>query len=74
MERIVRLRMEEDDSIDHLNKLFDKGWKTIFTLPYKGTEFRNQFLIGLEMNEEDWDSHRFDVDDDEDTDDEKEMQ
>lgn len=63
MERVVRLRTEDDESIEKLNALYDKGWKTIFTLPYKGAEFRNQFLIGLEMADEDWEGEKWAVDD-----------
>lgn len=68
MEKLVRLRLEDDLSIEKANALLDKGWLTQSIIPYKGGDYRNQFLLLLALSPEDEERERWNTDDDEDDD------
>ncbi len=69
MEKLVRLRIEDDDSIAAANKLFDKGWVLNAVFDYKGDQHRNQYLFLLAQSPEDEERERWRQDEEDDTED-----
>jgi hypothetical protein len=67
VERLVRLRIEDDGSIEAANRLFEKGWVLASVFEYKGEPFRNQYLFLLTQSPEDEERERWETgEDDED--------
>lgn len=71
MEKLVRLRLEEDDSIAAANKLFDAGWVLNAVFDYKGEDHQNQYLFLLALSPEDEERQLWSPDEDDEDDEDK---
>lgn len=59
MEKLVRLRLEDDASIEAANRLFDKVWVLNAVFDYKGEQYQNQYLFLLAQSPEDEERERW---------------
>lgn len=59
MEKLVRLRLEDDASIEAANRLFDKGWVLNAVFDYKGEQYQNQYLFLLAQSPENEERERW---------------